>query len=74
MLRRMKEEILQKDDELERNTNVVGTSIMLYSSYDGETNALLRKRVEPEGPLNERVILNVHKDAIQKIYDILGIS
>jgi hypothetical protein len=73
-LRRIKEEILQRDDELERNTNVVGISIMLYSAYDGETNALLRKRVEPEGPLNERVILNIHKDKIQKIYDILGIS
>lgn len=73
-MRRIKEEILQKDDELERNTNVVGISIMLYSAYDGETNAVLRKRVEPEGPLNERVILNIHKDKIQKIYDILGIS
>ena len=47
---------------------------MLYSAYDGETNALLRKRVEPEGPLNERVILNIHKDKIHKIYYILGIS
>ena len=73
-MRRIKEEILQRDDELERNTNVVGISIMLYSAYDGETNALLRKRVEPEGPLNERVILNIHKYKIQKIYDILGIS
>jgi len=53
MMRGMKEEILAKDDELEKNSNVVGISVMIHTAYDNETNILIRKREEPGGPLHE---------------------